>query len=358
MKAPSAKTLHRKKRCLPAALVAPLLVMGHAAHSQVDFGAMDLSASAHEALVRPTRDPKTFVEEQKIFDDAHEAPDAGPDERAEFLHLASQGENFSGRSKNITDAFASSLAVGDHSGGVGVTSFIGASPSRTDPNAAEQLEAFATWTQDFANNGTESLGIFADLEIPALELGLFNVVPEATTFRGITETAEAEATMAFIVTHADGSTTKFTPFEFGMRVFEQQVLSGAQVFNIVDHEFIGANAATLPLFNSFHDNGDGSNPRLFIDAVSIDIALPDLLPGDTMDVVYQLAAKGTTNGGEQGFIAFLGDPFEVDGSSGGFTFETTTPTASVPEPATWVLIIVGFGVVAGMAGRRRAWAPR
>ena len=31
---------------------------------------------------------------------------------------------------------------------------------------------------------------------------------------------------------------------------------------------------------------------------------------------------------------------------------------AVPEPATWVLIIVGFGVVAGMAGRRRAWAPR
>jgi PEP-CTERM motif len=239
---------------------------------------------------------------------------------------------------------------------VGVTSFIGASPSRTDPNAAEQLEAFATWTQDFANNGSESLGIFADLEIPALELGLFNVVPEATTFRGITETAEAEATMAFIVTHADGSTTKFTPFEFGMRVFEQQVLSGAQVFNVVDHEFIGANAATLPLFNSFHDNGDGSNPRLFIDAVSIDIALPDLLPGDTLDTIYQLAAKGTTNGGEQGFIAFLGDPFEVDGSSGGFTFETTTPTASVPEPATWVLMIVGFGVVAGLAGRRRALA--
>ena len=30
---------------------------------------------------------------------------------------------------------------------------------------------------------------------------------------------------------------------------------------------------------------------------------------------------------------------------------------AVPEPATWVLMIVGFGVVAGLAGRRRAWAP-
>jgi hypothetical protein len=94
----SAKTLHWNRKCRLAASAAAFLMMGQAAHSQADFGAMNLSASAHEALVRPTRDPKTFVEQQKIFDDAHEEPDAGPDERAEFLHLANQGENFSGRS--------------------------------------------------------------------------------------------------------------------------------------------------------------------------------------------------------------------------------------------------------------------
>jgi hypothetical protein len=313
---------------------------------------MTLDAGVHEALVNPTRDPTTFVEKQKIFDDTRETPDAGPHDLAEYLYIASQGENLSGRSTNIPDAFASSLAVGDHSGGVGVTSFIGASPSNTDPNAAEQLEAFATWKQDFANNGSETLGTLWHLEIPALEVGLFNVVPEATTFRGITETAEAEASLAFVVTHADGSTAKGS-FEFGLRVFEQQVPSGAQVFNVVAHKFIGDNTATLPLFNkSFHDNGDSSNPRLFLDALSTDVDTGDLAPGDTLDVVYQLSAKGTTNGGEQGFIAFLGDPFELDGSSGGFTFETTTPTPSVPEPSTWVMMIVGFGLVAGIGAWR------
>jgi hypothetical protein len=31
---------------------------------------------------------------------------------------------------------------------------------------------------------------------------------------------------------------------------------------------------------------------------------------------------------------------------------------AVPEPATSMLMIVGFGLIAGIAGRRRAWAPR
>ena len=37
--------------------------------------------------------------------------------------------------------------------------------------------------------------------------------------------------------------------------------------------------------------------------------------------------------------------------------DSVIPTAAIPEPSTWVLIIVGFGVVAGLAGRRRALAP-
>ena len=356
MNALSAKTPHWRRKFLLGALAAPLLMIGHAAHAQIDFGAMTLDAGVHEALVNPTRDPTTFVEKQKIFDDTRETPDAGPHELAEYLYIASKGENFSGRSKNITEAFSSSLAIGDHSGGVGVTSFIGANASDTDPNAAQQLEAFATWKQDFANNGSETVGTSWHLEIPALEVGLFNVVPEATTFRGITETAEAEANLAFVITHANGSTTKGS-FEFGLRVFEQQVPSGAQIFNFVDHKFIGDNVATLPLFNkAFHENGDSSNPRLFLDALSTDVDTGDLAPGDTLDVVYQLSAKGTTAGGEQGFIAFLGDPFALDGSSGNFAFETIVPTSSVPEPSTWALIIVGFGFVAGIAVRRRSSA--
>jgi PEP-CTERM motif len=33
--------------------------------------------------------------------------------------------------------------------------------------------------------------------------------------------------------------------------------------------------------------------------------------------------------------------------------DSVIPTAAVPEPSTWVLMILGFGAVAGLAGRRR-----
>ena len=110
------------------------------------------------------------------------------------------------------------------------------------------------------------------------------------------------------------------------------------------------------MFNSFKFNGDESTRRFNINAVSTEVEFGTLQPGDVLDFVYQLTAEGTTHGFERGFVAFLGDPFEVDGSSGSFVFETSAVTPSVPEPSTWVLMIVGFGLVAGFAGRRHAWA--
>jgi hypothetical protein len=285
MNALSATTRHREKQCLLAALAAPLLLTGQAARAQVDFGAMTLGASVHEALLPgPT-----------IFDDEHVTPDAGPHERAEYLYSASKGENLSGRSTNITGAFASALAVGDHSGGVGVTSWIGGSPSQTNETAVEQLAAHATWTEDFANNGTQPEGLFASLNIPALEVGLIGVPAERSSVSA-TETAEAEASLAFIVTHADGSTSKGPLFEFGLRAIERQLSLGIGHFeNFADVESIGGDK-TVNLFKSFKDNGDQFNPRFDIDAVSTKVDLGTLEPGDTLDVVYQLTAVGTTHG--------------------------------------------------------------
>jgi hypothetical protein len=45
--------------------------------------------------------------------------------------------------------------------------------------------------------------------------------------------------------------------------------------------------------------------------------------------VYQLTAQGTTHGFEQGYVAFLGDPFGSDVTSSNLVLSTS----SVPEPA-------------------------
>ncbi len=340
----SAGMLRWRKECLLAALATPFLMMGQAAHSQADFGAMNLSATAHEALIPGAT----------IFDDGTSIPDAGPLDRAEFLYHASQGENLSGRSRDIPNAFASALAAFDHTGGVGVTSFIGGDPNPANPDAIEQLAAHATWTQDFANNTAEPQDLFAILQIPALQVGLIGVPPERTSVSA-TETAEAEVTVAFIVTHADGTTTKGPLFEFGLRAIEKQVpfVQPGHFANFADVQFLGINDKTLPLFDSFKDNGDDSNPRFDIDAVSTRVDFGTLQPGDTLDVVYQLTAVGTTGGGEEGFVAFLGDPFEVSGTSDAFVVSAGPAAAAVPEPATWVLMILGIGGFVGFGRRRR-----
>ena len=74
-----------------------------------------------------------------------------------------------------------------------------------------------------------------------------------------------------------------------------------------------------------------------------------LQPGDTVSYDYQLTAQGTTLGGEQGYMAFLGDPFGLDVTSGNLVLSTT----SVPEPASWMLGMIGLVCIVVVRGGRR-----
>jgi hypothetical protein len=49
-------------------------------------------------------------------------------------------------------------------------------------------------------------------------------------------------------------------------------------------------------------------------------------------------------------------PFAVNGSSGWVLYDTGTPGEVVPEPATWAMLIAGFGLVGGAMRRRRGMA--
>ena len=82
-------------------------------------------------------------------------------------------------------------------------------------------------------------------------------------------------------------------------------------------------------------------------------ALPVLEPGDEIFFHYSLTAEGTTNGGERGFVAFLGDPFDFSARPDNLVL-SLAPSTAAPEPATWALMIVGFGLVGALAARRAA----
>jgi hypothetical protein len=303
---------------------------------------IDLSAFVHEALLPGGT----------LFDNTQTVTGAltTPKQSAKNFHLGAKGENLSGRSKNIDGAFASALAESNGNGGVGVTAWIGGSPSNTNSAANGQLVSEAIWKQNFTYNGTIPAAISLHLHIPALEVGLIGVPPDRDSFSA-TETAEAKATLETTIIHPDASTSPGGSFEFGLRAFETQLFGSQGDFkNFAQFQALGVNKSTVSLFDSFKDNGDDFNPRFSLDSVSTNVKLGTLQPGDTVSYVYKLTAQGTTHGGEQGYMAFLGDPFGLDVTSGNLILSTT----SVPEPATWMLIVIGLGGVIRVAGRRTA----
>ena len=335
MKSLAVAPRHRQRQVVVTACLAVALMAGQAVSGEIVGAPIDLSAFVHEALLPGGT----------IFEDTHSVTGAltVPKQSAEYLYLASKGENLSGRSFNIQGAFASALAQSDGNGGVGVTAWIGGSPSNTNPAAIGQLVSEATWKQNFTYNGTIPVSISLHLHIPALQVGLIGVPPFRDSMSAA-ETAEAKATLEATIIHPDLSTSHGASFEFGMRAFETQIpLSTGGFANFLDHEFLSVNNNIPPFFDTFDD-------RFLSDSVSTDITLGTLQPGDTVSYVYQLTAQGTTHGFEQGYVAFLGDPFGSDVTSGNLVLSTS----SVPEPSTWMLSVIGLVCIVMVLGGR--WA--
>jgi hypothetical protein len=331
---------HRHSQVLLAPCLAIVTMASQAVGQQIVGAPIDLSAFVHEGLLPGGT----------VFEDAHSVTGAltAPKQSAEYLYQASKGQNLSGRSTIITGAFASSLAESDGNGGVGVTAWIGGSPSSSNPAAIGQLVAQAVWKQNFTYNGTIPASISVHWNIPAIEVGLIGVAPQRDSVSAA-ETAEAKATLQTTIIHPDFSTSPGGSFEFGLRAFERQFSLSPGVFsNFADVQFIGANNSTVDLFNSFKDNGSDSNPRFTIDSVSTNVKLGLLQPGDTVSYVYQLAAQGTTHGGEHGHVAFLGDPFGLEVTSGNLILSMTP----VAEPAAWIPSLVGLLSLVAVRGGR------
>jgi hypothetical protein len=112
-----------------------------------------------------------------------------PLQSAELLHISDAGVNASGRSTNISGAFASSLAQSDGNGGVGVSQLIFGSPGGSGQDTVRQLVAQSLWTHTFVYDGPAAHDIL-HLNIPTLQVGLLGVPPRRSG-PSATETAEA-----------------------------------------------------------------------------------------------------------------------------------------------------------------------
>ena len=277
-----------------------------------------------------------------VFKDSQVVDTGQPDASTSvaLLHRTEHSSNFSGRSQDIDQGFASAQADRSGNGGVGVTNWLAITPG---VDVTSQLAATALWTQTFTNTGTSDITLSGNLHIPAMEIGLIGVPPNRTGPSN-TETALAQVDLAVSINRVDGTLEHGGDFTFGMKISEKQFPLGTgpnvttfSNFAVVD-PFSSGKLSINP-FLTLKDNGDDSVPKVTIDNLSFTQLLGTLHPGDILSYVYTLTAEGTTHGAEQGFLAFVGDPFELAASGGGFE---VTVAAAVPEPENWMLSVLGL----------------
>jgi hypothetical protein len=298
---------------------------------------LDLSANVIESILPGGT---VFHDSKPLF-----GTTINPLQSAELLHVSDLGVNASGRSTNISGAFASSLAQSDGNGGVGVSQLIFGSPGGSG-DTVRQLVAQSLWTDTFLYNGPAAHDML-HLNIPTLQVGLLGVPPRRSQ-PSASETAEARAEVDMVITHPDGSMSQGL-FEFGLREFETQIPSGSDLLNLVDKQIL-AHPNPLVFTPTLRFNGDDFNPSYTLDPVALDLDLGVIQVGDTMSWVYTLTAQGTTHGFERGYYAFLGDPFGADVITGNLS-ETIGPS-SVPEASTYTLVL--FGLAGCLLWRKRA----
>src|SRR5215471_20440020 len=123
---------------------------------------VDLSANVIESVVPGGT---VFHDSKPLF-----GTTADPLQSSELLHISDTGVNASGRSTNISGAFASSLAESDGNGGVGVSQLI-FGPANPGQDGIRQLVAQSLWTHTFLYDGPAAHDLL-HLNIPTLQVGL------------------------------------------------------------------------------------------------------------------------------------------------------------------------------------------
>ncbi len=290
-----------------------------------------------------------------VFQDSLPLFDTVEGESASIL-TNSTGVNASGRSTNIHDAFASSLAAATGDVGAGVSQLIFGLPHPSGQDVVRQLFAQSLWTQTFTYTGTFPIGLTLHLHVPGIQVGLLDVPPRRTGLSA-TETALASGRLDRLITHPD-LTIEGGHLEFGLQESEIQIPSGSDLLNLGTVQTLRDTAlvthGAAPRFN-----GDDFNPSFILDSFSFDVDLGVMHTGDIMSYTYTLTAEGTTHGFERGYFAFVGDPFSGNAIGDNLSV-TITPVdaADAPEASTSFLMLSGLtGLVAWRARRRHARRP-
>lgn len=134
------------------------------------------------------------------------------------------------------------------------------------------------------------------------------------------------------VTSGDGATVSFSSL---VDIFTSITLGeplGSLVLELTNGVTFGTIGSITPAFSNFTSALNDAGNRLTIKF------------GGGENVVVGL---GAVNGGLDNF------GFDLNGLVAGDTFALSVTPGAVPEPATWVQMILGFGIAGAMVRRRR-----
>ncbi len=97
---------------------------------------------------------------------------------------------------------------------------------------------------------------------------------------------------------------------------------------------------------------DATDNSYYANSFDAAVSLGTIAAGASFTLTYVMSAYAFATDMEHRSFAYIGDPFDF-GYGPEVQMITSTPSGgAVPEPATWALLLAGFGLV-GMAVRRR-----
>lgn len=223
--------------------------------------------------------------------------------------------------------------------------FAGASvPS--NPQAYDLLAAQAIWRGTFNYLGSVPANVVFHNQVPTMDVGLIGV-PANRDGISKTESAQVTVSLSSIITRADGTVGAGKGFTLQLRMDEYQILLSPGVYeNYGADSLIGDWDLFLP---DLACNSSASKPECAVGPFGGDTTMGTLSFGDSVTWAYSLLTTGSTVGREQGYFAFIGDPFGLQVVEGNLAISISP----VPEPQAWLMMASGLLWL----GRRRRFRP-
>jgi hypothetical protein len=267
----------------------------------LDFGPVEITVSASFFHTSPVLDSDIGVVE--------------PNDPTVFSALVQPNLffRFPTSPSTLPAGFVSSQFTAERKGGVGASGFVF--------DGQTSATAQATYLQAILNLGDEDSGPLAiDYVIPGLEASIF----PGSAFGSEVQAFAAARLIAtiFDVAGTELSRDRVFSYELGQ---SPPPLAGDGIFrsaDLRDEQGDGFLISTAGVRGIEYGPFDGSR------------SLPIIPAGGRLELLYEFEAGGSAISREHGFQAFVGDPFNI---SGGFNVRPT-PSAAVPEPATFLLV--------------------